>query len=526
MLTPTRNAFLYAFIVAFGGFVFGLDLVLISGTISYITTEFGLSAIQIGNLVAGPGYGALLGLLVTSLMCDKFGRKKTVIIIALLYSFSAIGSAYAPSATFLFWARFLGGLAFASLSVAAMYIGEIAPPKFRGKLVGMNQLNIVVGIFVAQLVNFYIVGVVNAAPAWAEPIGLVSKHAWRWMLGFEIVPAILWFIGAFFLPESPRWLALNGHMDACKAVMAKIVEPVELDYQLKEIDESLNNTDHKNLSVVAQGKLLFSPVMRTVLFIGVVATIIQPMTGMNAVLAYMPMIFSQLGGGESAAFAQTMLVGGIGMVFTLLGMIFVDRLGRRPVFAGGLLWGAISLAVVFIGFMNATYMLTPESIVGLKDALDISLLQPLLDVKYGSDLAFKHALDAQIGHAALVANESVIMTVATSIRGTMVFIGIISFQCAYNFAMGPVVWILMSEVFPTKVRSFAIPFCGFIASVFGGVLVPLFFPWQLENLGAAATFAIYMGFCTVGILFVWKRVPETKNKTIEEIELELMVQPD
>ena len=521
MLTPTKNAFFFAFIIAFGGFVFGLDLVLISGTIQFIKIEFSLSAIEIGNLVAGPGYGALIGLIFTSLVCDKIGRKKTMLIIAGLYCFSAIGSAYAPSANFLFWARVLGGLAFASLSVASMYIGEIAPPKYRGKLVGINQLNIVIGIFIAQLINFYLISALSDSSSSLLALGLNETTIWRWMLGFEIIPATIWFLGVFLLPESPRWLALNGRMEETKHVMAKITEPEELEQQLKEIDNSFNDKDHHTLTTIEQAKLLFSPIMRAALVIGIVSAMIQALTGMNAVLAYMPMIFSQLGGGEASAFSQTLLVGGIGIIFTVLGLMFVDRLGRRPIFAGGLLWGAISLFIVFIGFFNATYLLTPESISGLKDTFDISLLQPILGTEFSSDLTFKQAVIDNIGIAAFNANEVVLMSAATNINGMMVFIGVISFQCAFNFSMGPVLWILFSEIFPTKVRGFAIPFCGFIASIFGGVIVPLFFPWQLENLGAAYTFALYMLFSLAGLVFVLMKIPETKNKSIEEIELEL-----
>lgn len=521
MLTPTNNAFVYAFIIAFGGFVFGLDLVLISGTIQFIKVEFALSAIQIGNLVAGPGYGALIGLIFTSIICDKIGRKRTMIIIAGLYSLSAIGSAYAPSASFLFWARVLGGFAFASLSVASMYIGEIAPPKYRGKLVGINQLNIVIGIFVAQLINFYLISSLADPASPLISLGLSDTTVWRWMLGFEIIPATIWFLAVFFLPESPRWLALNGNIEKTKKVLTKITEAPELTKQLQEITDSFATREQDVLNTVQQAKLLFSPIMRAALVIGVVSAIIQALTGMNAVLAYMPLIFSQLGGGEASAFSQTLLVGGIGIIFTILGLLYVDKLGRRPIFAGGLLWGTISLFIIFIGFFNATYTLTPESIISLDSSFDTSLLQGLLGLEYQSDLSFKKAVINEIGLYAFNANEALIMSAATNINGLMVFIGVISFQCAFNFSMGPVLWILFSEIFPTRVRGFAIPFCGFIASVFGGVLVPLFFPWQLENLGAAYTFAMYMLFSLAGLIFVLKKIPETKNKSIEQIEYEL-----
>ncbi|XPF94563.1 MFS transporter [Colwellia sp. RE-S-Sl-9] len=521
MFTPTRNAFLYSLIIAFGGFVFGLDIILISGTIKAITLEFGLSALEVGYIVSGPGWGALVGLICTSYFSDKFGRKNTALTIAALYTLSAIGSAYAPSAEFLFWARFLGGLAFASLSLASMYIGEIAPPKSRGKLVGLNQLNIVIGIFVAQIFNYYIINATEQNADWAINIGLHADNAWRWMLGAEIVPAFLWFLALFIVPESPRWLALNGKEERAKQALTKITEPEELDKQMHEIVHSLNDTNHHALSLVQQFKLLCTPTMRTALIIGVVITIIQPMTGMNAVLAYMPTIFSQLGGSESSAFGQTVMVGGIGLLFTVLALVFIDKLGRRPILLGGLTWAILSLGLVTLGFFNATYMLTAESVIALKDSVDISLLQPLLNVEFASDFEFKQAVENVIGRESFVNLEGSIMTAATSINGLMVLIGIISFQCAYNFSLGPVVWILLSEVFTTKVRAVAIPLCGFVASVFGGIVVPLFFPWQLANMGAVSTFGLYLICCVIGLFFSYKVIPETKNKTIEEIELEL-----
>ncbi len=523
MLTPTQNAFLYSLIIAFGGFVFGLDIVLISGTIKTITTEFGLSALEVGYIVSGPGWGALVGLICTSYFSDRFGRKNTALVIAALYTLSAIGSAYAPSADFLFWSRFLGGLAFASLSLASMYIGEIAPPKSRGKLVGLNQLNIVIGIFVAQIFNYYVINATEQGADWANAIGLHADNAWRWMLGAEILPALLWFIALFIVPESPRWLALNGKDAKAKKALTKITEPEHLEQELNEIVHSLDDTDHHTLSLAQQFKLLLTPTMRTALIIGVVVTIIQPMTGMNAVLAYMPTIFSQLGGSESSAFGQTVMVGGIGLFFTVLALVFIDKLGRRPILLGGLIWAIASLGLVTLGFFNATYMLTAETVMVLKESIDMDLLQPLLNVQYASDFEFKQAVESQIGRESFVKFESSIMTAATSINGIMVLIGIISFQCAYNFSLGPVVWILLSEVFTTKVRAVAIPLCGFVASVFGGVVVPLFFPWQLENMGAVSTFGLYLVCCVIGLLFSYKVIPETKNKTIEEIEQELAV---
>lgn len=525
MLTPTKNAFLYALIIAFGGFVFGLDIILISGTIKTITTEFNLTPLEIGNIVAGPGYGALVGLIFTSYCANRFGRKNTALAIAALYTLSAIGSAIATSAEFLFWARFIGGLAFASLSLASMYIGEIAPAQYRGKLVGLNQLNIGIGIFVATLLNFYIINLVGSQESnWALNLGLTSDTAWRWMLGAEIVPALLWFLALMVVPESPRWLALKGKKERAEKSLAKITEPEELKEQLEIIVHGVeDNTDHQvhTPTLMQQLGILFSSKTRAALIIGIGVMVIQPFTGMNAVLAYMPKIFAQLGLTESEAFSNTVLVSGIGLLFTALALVFIDRLGRRPIFLGGLIWAIISLGLVALCFLNATYVLTPESVIALKGSFDTNLLQPLLNVEFSSDFEFKQAIEQNIGRDAFINYENQIMTAATDINGMLVLIGIISFQCAYNFSLGPIVWILISEVFSTKVRAVAIPFCGFIASIFGGVVIPTFFPWQLANMGAVATFGLYFVCCIIGLLFSMKFIPETKNKTIEEIEEEL-----
>lgn len=523
MFTPTKNAFLYSLIIAFGGLVFGLDIILISGTIKSITTEFGLSALEIGYIVSGPGWGALVGLICTSYFADRFGRKKTALFIAALYTLSAIGSAYAPSAELLFWARFLGGLSFASLSLASMYIGEIAPPKSRGKLVGLNQLNIVIGISIAQIFNYYIVDIISQNTEWALNLGLTTDTAWRWMLGAEIIPALLWFFALTLVPESPRWLVLNGREEEGKKVLAKITEPENVEKEFNLISQNVDNNDNgdNTLSLYQQFKLLFTPTMRTALIIGLVITIIQPMTGMNALLAYMPTIFEQLGGGEESAFSQSVLVGGIGLVFTVLALVFIDKIGRRPILLGGLVGIIISFCLVVFGFFNATYMLTPESVLVLKDSIDIQLLQPLLNIEFTSDFEFKQAITEQIGRDAFVNFEGSLMTAATSINGLLILIGIIGVQCSYNFSIGPVVWILLSEIFTTKVRAVAIPLCGFILTVFGGILVPLFFPWLLENVGATSTFTVPLVCCVIGLYFSYKVIPETKNKTIEEIEKEL-----
>jgi len=396
----------------------------------------------------------------------------------------------------------------------------IAPPDLRGKLVGLNQMNIVVGIFVAQLLNFYIVTVISSQPAWANWIGLTELTSWRWMLGLEILPALVWFLLLFLIPESPRWLVMNGRKHKAEKVIAKIAPAEMVAQQFNQICENLKGAEH-SLSVSEQLGLLFKTRLRIALFIGVGAAMLQSLCGMNAVLGYMPFIFSQVGGGDASAFQQTVWVGAIGLFFTFLALAVIDRMGRRPILLLGSVWAAVSMGVVAYCFAEATYTLTAESVMAFAGRIDTSLLTPMFGVEYSSDLEFKRALVANLGAAAGTL-QSDLLNAAAHMQGVLVFIGLISFVAAFNFSLGPVMWILFSEIFPTRIRGVAIPACALVCTLFGGVLVPTLFPWQIEVQGVAVTFLIYTCFCVLGAFFVLKMVPETKGKSLEEIESQLV----
>ncbi|MCI2283906.1 MFS transporter [Colwellia sp. MSW7] len=520
MHQSNHKAFLYAFIVSIGGFIFGLDIMLISGTFEYTTIEFGLTAIQKGNIGAAPGYGALVALIVGGYFCEHWGRKKTLMIIAALYIVSAVGSALAPSYAWLFSARLIGGLAFTSLSLASMYIGEIAPPQIRGKLVGLNQLNIVIGILVAAILNYYFVAFANSGATWTQAINLTDANVWRWMLGIETLPAVIWFALLFLIPESPRWLVLNNKQEQARKVIHQLTssreDDAQVDVEFNQIVDSLKDTGH-SLSYVEQIKLLFSKNIRIALTIGMLMAAVQALSGMNAILTFLPMIFQQVGAGESA-FAQAIWVNLIGAFFTVLALMYIDKIGRRIMLIGGLIVCTLSLAVVGYGFYEATYMITSESLTSLAPMIDTSVLTSLVGIEYTNDVAFKQAVLALTGADSFSIIENALLVSSTHMQGMLVLIGIIVFVCSFNFSLGPILWILFSEIFPTKVRAVAITSSALIATIFGGILVPTLFPWQLENFGAATTFLIYAGFCVSGLLFVAKMMPETKGRTIEEIE--------
>ncbi|GEA13203.1 MFS transporter [Alteromonas sp. KUL49] len=512
----TRQIIASAIIVALGGFIFGLDAALISGTVKFITLEFGLSDLEVGAVVSAPGFGVLFALLVTGQICNKYGRRLTLIVISFLYIFSAIFSVVANSFETLVAARFIGGLAFTSLSVAAMYIGEIAPPNLRGKLVSMIQINIVVGLSSAYFANYGIVQLSQSDASWVSAISL-DTATWRWMLAVEIVPAIVWFALLFRIPRSPRWLVMQGREEEALRVIHQFMPSEQAQSEIDGIKQSLIKEGGKASSIKdALGVLISGPV-RTAAIIGVTIAIVQQITGINAIMFYAPTVFEQVGIGSDAAFFQAVVVGLVSTVFTALAIALIDRLGRRPLIVWGLAWAALSLLACYIGFENATYMLNADAIAQLSASVNNPELIALQDVVYESDIAFKQALQQSIGAEAAREFESVLLQAATSMNATLVLVGISSFIAAFHFSIGPVMWVLFSEIFPTSVRGIAIPAFALIASIVS-YLVQQFFPWQLNNMGAADIFLFYTICGVIGFVILYRLMPETKNKSIEEIE--------
>ncbi|MEM6483597.1 MAG: MFS transporter [Pseudomonadota bacterium] len=510
------NAFAYAFIVALGGFVFGLDAALISGTVRFITVEFGLNDLQIGAVVSAPGFGVIFALLITGFIADRIGRKKTLLLIATLYLLSAIASVLAPNFSALVAARFLGGLAFTSLSLASMYIGEIAPAQSRGKLVAMTQINIVIGLSAAYFLNNAILQATGSSAAWVATLG-IADYTWRWMLGTEILPALLWLLLLIQIPESPRWLVQNQQSQEAERVLESLGFGSEIGESLAEIEASARTSER---SFREQLVGLFDHRMRTAFWIGLVIAVVQPITGINSILFYAPTVFEQTGIGTDAAFAQAVAIGLISVVFTVLALVLIDRLGRRPLTLIGLTWAGASLLVCAVAFNSATYSLSEPVFEHLPDSIDTNALADLVGREYQSDVAFKDAVRERIGDTALRAGESKLLQNAAKLNSTLILVAIMSFVAAYNFSIGPIMWILLSEIFPINVRSVAIPSFALITSIVN-YLVNQFFPWQLNNMGAAEIFSFYAGCVAVGLVVLYRILPETKNKSIEAIELEL-----
>lgn len=506
-------------IVALGGFLMGFDASVISGVNKFIEAEFQLTKIQLGWAVASLTLTSTLAMLIAGPLSDKYGRKSILYVAAALYSVSALGSAFAPNYTMLVLARMIGGFGVgASLIIAPMYIAEIAPPQMRGRMVSFNQLNIVLGISVAFFTNYFILQMSESGSAFAESVNL-KENAWRWMLGIEAIPAVLYFFALFLVPRSPRWLAMKGKFNEAMEVMRKAASEEEAQNVINSVKEDLeaNEGEEEQLPI---GEL-FKPAMSLVITIGLVIGILQQITGINSVFFYAPMIFEQSGIGTDASFVQAILVGLVNLVFTLIAIALIDKLGRKPLLVIGVTGIVATMFLLAWCFSEATYMLTPESIAALPETIDKGLLSSLANVTFESDLDFKAAIIGALGEVNAKAAESDLLSASANMNSTLILIGILGFVASFAISVGPVMWVLFSELFPNRIRGLAISFVGLVNSAVS-FLVQLVFPCELENLGSSTTFLIYGVFALLGLIFIIMKLPETKGKSLEELE-ELLV---
>lgn len=492
----------------------GFDASVISGVVGFIEPEFELTKLQLGWAVSCLTLTSTLAMMISGPLSDKFGRKKVLIVASLLFFVSALFSALANSFISLVVARMIGGFGVgAALITAPMYIAEIAPPKLRGRMVSFNQLNIVLGISVAFFTNYLVLQLGKSDAAWAQNL-MFDEHNWRWMLGLEALPAILYFSFLFFVPESPRWLIMNHKSTKALVTMTRISGEEVAKKEMDNIKQSISKDKKKERVPL---KELFKPAMKLVLTIGIVVAVLQQITGINSVFFYAPMIFEQTGIGTDASFVQAIIIGITNLVFTIVAMAFVDRLGRKPLLAFGISGIVISMFLLAGSFKSAEYKLTEQGISELSSIEGYEALHKIEGVKYESDLEFKDALNDLLGDTKAVKHQGFIISKAISINPWLVLIGIIGFVASFAVSLGPVMWILFSELFPNRLRGLAISFAGFINS---GVsfLVQLLLPWELANVGNAGTFFIYGLFGAIGLVFILRYLPETKNKSLEELE--------
>jgi len=448
-----RYVWLLATVAALGGLLFGYDFVVIGGAKPFYEKFFQLtSARQIGWANSCALLGCLLGSLVAGAAADRFGRKILLIASAAIFAVSSVLTGWAPTfALFVVWIA--GGVAIGIASnVSPVYIAEVSPAPWRGRLVSMNQLTIVVGILAAQIVNWLIAETVLAG-ATAELIrqSWNGQFGWRWMFTAVTAPSLVFFLGALFVPESPRWLAVNGRKDRARRTLARIGGE---EYAESALADVLSTVEPH----AGEGRWagLLAPGMVRVLAIGVFLAVLQQWSGINVIFNYAEEIYRNAGYGVNEILFNIVVTGSINLVFTLAALSFVDRLGRRSLMLAGC--GGVALFHFLLG----------------------------LSYHFG-------------------------------LKGLPVLLCTLATIACFAMTLGPVTWVLLSEIFPNRIRGSAVSIS--VSALWIACFALTFtFPALNAALGPAGTFWLYSGICVIGFLFVFRRVPETKGKTLEQIE--------
>ena len=386
----SKKSIFIAFVVSLGGFLFGFDAGIISGVVSYVGPEWNLTDAQIGWVVSSPSFAAMIAMLVAGKLSDHLGRKKILLFVAFAYAISALLSALATSYEMLYIARMIGGLAFGSaLVLAPTYIAEIANASNRGKLVSIQQLNIVFGFFAAFLSNYYL-NSINTP----NNFFFTDQTVWRWMLGVELLPALVYFILLFFVPRSPRWLFSNQQNKEAIAVLKQIHGLEQAQTEATSIQQSINQQTITSKTSIFE---LLKPGLRYILIVGLVLGVLQQITGINAVYFYATSIFKQTGIGTDAAFSSGVLLSFTTVIFTFVAIFLIDRMGRRPLLLIGMAGIATSLLVCAYGFHKAEYKLTSQEIAAFQN-FQPDLLKPIQNKGYTSDVVFKNDVKALLGN--------------------------------------------------------------------------------------------------------------------------------
>lgn len=427
-----------AWIAAMGGFLFGFETAVISGAEKTIQQLWELSSFWQGFTVASSLIGTVLGSVIAGSPAKKYGRKKVLTAIAILYVLSAIGCAFSTNWFLFILFRFTGGVAVGSSSVVGpMYIAEISPAKLRGRLAGSFQLNVVLGIFVAYITNFIFAG--------------TGENSWRYMLGVMMLPAGLFAILVRSIPESPRWLALQ-HRDA---------EAIPIMKKLGEEDPIQAIAEIKN-SVSSQSQSLFQRKYAKPIIFSVLLAMFNQLSGINAIIYFAPRIFEMAGADQSTAYLQPVYMGAANLLFTMLAMTMIDRFGRKTLLLIG------SVGMIFFLAMTAIAFNSPES------------------------------------------------------AGQQVIIYLIGFIAFFGFSQGAVIWVFIAEIFPNDVRSQGGSLGSFTHWIMAAI-ISWTFPIIVEGSpkGGYYSFLFYAFMMLLHLIFVWRFLPETKGKTLENIQKEM-----
>ncbi len=432
------------FVAINGGLLFGLNMAGISGAIPFIRDYFVLDDIALGMAVSSIMIGCLAGSIFAGSLSDKYGRKKMMIVAAVLFMISSLGCSLSLSLWLFIVSRIIGGVAIGTVSVLGpTYISEIAPKDRRGALVSNNQLAIVIGILVAYVIDYALVNLPNA---------------WRYMMGVPFVFSVVYLILLnISFPESPRWLAKVGKSNEAYKILEKIGGTDYADDELRSISSSMTNQDSdKNVHIreLFRGKLAY------IVLLGTLLAAFQQITGINAIVNYAPTIFQQTGVGGDTALLQSIIVGFVNFVFTIVAVRLVDKLGRKTL----LLWGAAGMTISLL-YLTLTFAFNSTNSLG-------------------------------------------------------VLISLLSYIAFFAASLAPVMWVVTSEMYPTRYRGVAMSFSTAVSWACA-LLVVQFFPWSLNNLGGMVSFGIFTGFSLIAFIFIKIYIPETKGKSLEQIETDL-----
>ncbi|GAB3992165.1 sugar porter family MFS transporter [Spirosoma daeguense] len=429
--------FRIAFISALGGYLFGFDFAVISGALPFLRTEFGLTAWWEGFLTGSLALGCMVGCVLAGNLADRYGRRPGLLLAALIFALSSIGMAFSSSLTTFIIMRFVAGIGVGMAStLSPLYIAEISPAEVRGRNVSINQLTIVIGILITNLVNY---GLADSGP-----------DAWRWMFGLGAVPSLLFVLGVFFLPESPRWLIQTGQVAKGEAILQRIGGATFVERTVAAVRQSTQGNEKPSLA------MLFDKQVRPAVFVGMGLAVLQQLCGINVVFNYTSTIFESVGANLNRQLFETVAIGIVNLAFTLVAMWQVDKLGRKPL----MLIGTLGLSVLYV------------------------IIALLLKTGAASGLL------------------SVFVLLAISVYAT---------------SLAPVTWVLISEIFPNRIRGLASSVA--ILALWGAYFVLVFtFPILAEQLGTYGPFWLYAIICLIGFGFVWRNVRETKGKTLEELE--------
>lgn len=437
---------------ALGGFLFGFDTAVISGTISFVKKQYQMDALMEGWYVSSALVGCIAGVAVTGKLSNALGRKKVMLLSALLFIISVIGCTVTPGVFMLIIFRLIGGIGIGVSSVICpMYLSEMAPSQLRGKLVTYYQLAITIGILIAYFTNAYIQasGGSPEVAGWAELVFI--REPWRGMFAAGIIPAIVFLLMSFFIPESPRWLALQNRNTEASAILTKISGTEYAKVEMTAIQNSLSTGGTIRIAELFKGPL------KRPIFIGILLAALSQFSGINAIIYYGPSILEKAGFQLGEALGGQVTIGIVNMLFTVVAIYFIDRAGRKPL----LLWG-IGGAV-------------------------LSLL--LAAVLFATDVSI----------------------------GWIVLIPVVLFIACFAFSFGPVTWVVVSEIFPTQVRGEAVAIST-MSLWLANWIVGQFFPMLLNGAGASVTFLAFALFSAYAFYITWRKIPETKGRSLEEIE--------